>query len=140
MTASELHEKITRKGMLEKWGNILIERWVKSIDKVDAVHTRALAQSFKKQVSADKIRLEYLKYGSYVDMGAGSGYTKGQMKIRASVGLGNAVRKGRKPKKWKSKTMYSQIAKLAEIVAREDGRDVANYVASNIIIPLVIEQ
>jgi hypothetical protein len=137
MTSQELHERIYRRGLIEKWSQFVIEKWQKQIEKLDVIHTRELARSFSKTANQDKVQFRFLKYGVFRDMGAGKGYRKGA-RISKLKDEANAI-KGRQAKMWKSKVLYSQVARLAELIARENGRDTANYLVSELNIPLVIE-
>ena len=95
----------------EAWAEIVIERWERKIKQLRIRHTGSLLQSFHQHVNTqsngnpDRIILTFNYYGKFVDMGVGKGVP------HAKVELSN-----RKAKPWYSKTFYSQLMKLSEIL------------------------
>jgi hypothetical protein len=93
------------------WAKIVIEQWVRKIRQLKIMHTRSLLQSFHHYVNTqangnpDLIIFTFNYYGKFVDLGVGKGVTYDKIELS-----------NRKPKPWYSKTFYSQLMKLWEIL------------------------
>lgn len=78
--------------------------------KLDVMHTHALYSELEAKDVQDTIRLLYNYYGMFVDMGVGKG-----------VALNKVGQLNRRQKKWYSKTIYREVARLADYVAKQTG-------------------
>ena len=67
------------------------------------------------------IRLKFNYYGKFVDMGVGKGVKIADVRENKTARYLNGRMTGnrRRPKKWYSKTLYSQTAVLRDILARD---------------------
>ena len=78
--------------------------------KLDVMHTHSLYSTLEAKDVQDTIRLLYDYYGMFVDMGVGK-----------HVPLNKVGQLNRKQKKWYSKTIYREVARLADYVAKQTG-------------------
>ncbi len=101
---------------VEAWADIVIERWEQKIRRSGVYHTGKLVQSFSQMVrtqangNPDLIQFAFGYYGRFVDMGVGRGVPYDR------VHLSN-----RRAKPWYSKTFFSQLEKLKEILEEKYG-------------------
>lgn len=108
---------------IQQWADIVIERWEAKIHKLNISSTGALLKSFTSQVELDadgnaqKILFTFNYYGRFVDMGVGRG-----------VPIAKVPSSNRRPKPWYNKTFFSQVNKLAHILAERYGKTAANSV------------
>lgn len=99
---------------VEAWAKIVIERWEQLIVLRKIIRTQKLLNSFTHFVNTqaggnpDKIIFAFEYYGKFVDMGVGSGV------VYDDVSTSN-----RKPKRWYSKTFWSQLQVLKDILAEK---------------------
>jgi hypothetical protein len=108
--------EITTFEILQQWAEIVIQRWLSKISRLDIIDSGELMRSFTSQVYVDasgdasKIVFTFLYYGIFPDMGVGKGvpYEK--------VGQSN-----RKAKPWYSKQFYTEVKKLGYIMAEKYG-------------------
>lgn len=123
-----------------KWSQITIERWKRNITKLKIGDTHELENSFKhSQIgsinSLERIRLSYLLYGKFVDLGIGNGQgvssIKGNREALAAAGI-KGKKVGRHAKKWYSKTMYAETIVLADLMMKNYGISAQNTVLENI--------
>jgi len=97
---------------VESWAKIVVERWENKITMLRIHHSGNLAKSFAVHVftqangNPDKIEFAFNYYGKFVDMGVGNGVNMDQ------VGGSN-----RKAKPWYSRTFFSQVKRLSEIIS-----------------------
>jgi hypothetical protein len=97
---------------VERWADIVIERWERKIERLKIGHSGKLSESFyhhvKTQANGDPefIVFTFEYYGKFVDMGVGRG-----------VKIADVESSNRRPKSWYSKTFFSQLEKLKEILA-----------------------
>ncbi len=101
---------------LETWADIVIERWEKKIYRLGIRRSGKLVQSFSQMVRTQAngnpqwIRFAFNHYGRFVDMGTGRGVS------HESVQLSN-----RRARPWYSKTFFSQLEKLKDILEEKYG-------------------
>jgi len=109
-------ENTNMKLTVEAWADIVIERWEQKIRRSGVYHTGKLVQSFSQMVrtqangNPDLIQFAFGYYGRFVDMGVGRGVPYDR------VHLSN-----RRAKPWYSKTFFSQLEKLKEILEEKYG-------------------
>lgn len=102
--------------ILQQWAEIVIQRWISKISRLDVIETSELMRSFTSQVytdasgDADKVAFTFLYYGIFPDMGVGKGVTYDQ--VRQS---------NRTPKPWYSKQFFNEVKKLGYIMAEKYG-------------------
>lgn len=108
--------EITSFEILQQWAEIVIQRWLSKISKLDVIETSELMRSFTSAVSTDakgnpeKVAFTFLYYGIFPDMGVGKGVTYEQ------IGQSN-----RTPKPWYSKQFFREVKKLGYIMAEKYG-------------------
>jgi len=97
---------------VEAWAEIVIERWENMIARLRIHHTGNLINSFAHHVitqsggNPERIEFAFEYYGKFVDMGVGRG-----------VSIGEVEFSDRRRKPWYSKTFFSQVKKLGEILS-----------------------
>lgn len=102
--------------ILQEWAEIVIQRWISKISRLNVIDTGELMRSFTSQVYTDangdasKIVFTFLYYGIFPDMGVGKGVPF------EKVGQSNRV-----PKPWFSKQLYNEVKKLGYIMAERYG-------------------
>lgn len=105
-----------RVNILIEWAEIVIQRWLSKISRLDVIDTGELMRSFTSQVitdaagNADKIAFTFLYYGIFPDMGVGKGITSDR------VGQSS-----RRPKPWYSRQFFNEVKKLGYIMAEKYG-------------------
>jgi hypothetical protein len=124
------------------WANITIKRWRRKIDRMKIGHHSSgeLFRSFQYNVLASaggdvqKIEFAFRFYGKFVDMGVGRGTKLGDQPM--SYGMrrlsGKFLGMKRVPKKWYSKTLYSETQRLVEILQEEYARRGQVIICENI--------
>jgi len=101
---------------LQAWADIVIKNWLAKIDAMGIHDTYELSQSFIHHIISNaggdiaRIEFAFLFYGRFVDMGVGKG-----IKIE-DTGMKESRRR---PHKWYSPVIYSQVKKLTEILAEK---------------------
>jgi hypothetical protein len=106
---------------LEIWGDYVEQKMREALNSLDVGYSDELLRSLSHTVVAananHKGRYEqrFMEYGRFVDMGAGRGLQTEANKQRA---LRRKKAKGRKPKKWYSKTFYGSLNKLIGALSR----------------------
>ncbi len=112
---------------IKRWAAITIEKWQYNLIKMRVKGTGTLLNSFTASVSADAdgnlalINFAFQDYLRMIDMGVGKGVTYED----AQDGIGSrrayGTRKGnrRRPKKVYLNTLYSEVYRLSELVAKE---------------------
>ena len=118
------------------WAKYTGERLGESILKKNIGKSQELIRSIKSNVfggemAPEKIVLSYLMRGKFVDMGVGKGQKLGDIKGNREV-LAAAGLKGRRAKKWYSKTIYAETNKLADILKNNYGKQATNMIKENI--------
>jgi hypothetical protein len=110
---------------VEAWAKIVVERWLDKINKLQIKNSHDLMNSFVWEVyrNADgdpqKISFAFHFYGKFVDMGVGKGVSfldVGILKESRRID-GDQSHNRRRPKPWYSKTLYSQLKVLTELMA-----------------------
>ncbi|RYD78049.1 MAG: hypothetical protein EOP53_11895 [Sphingobacteriales bacterium] len=140
MANENLNQKLTG----EAWADITIKNWQVKINKIGIGTTNDLYESFRRHVfmaangDINKIELAYEWYGSMVDMGVGRGTKLGDVRENAlsrrieGKSRGNA----RRPKKWKSSSLFSDQIRLSEILAEKYGIKQALMIKENLDLQL----
>ena len=96
---------------VEAWAKIVVERWENKITMLRIHQTGNLANSFAVHVftqangDPDKIEFAFNYYGKFVDMGVGNG-----------VKMDQVAGSNRKAKPWYSRTFFSQVKRIGEIL------------------------
>lgn len=127
-----MKRNMERKEMMEGWALGAMMRWQDKLFKLKIVDTGRLAASFRKSIIEEaggdvmKAQFLYLAYGEMVDMGVGKGTKLGQ----TAEGLQGRAQH-RAARKWYSKTFYSQVLWLGEMMAHEYGIEAALMLSVN---------
>jgi hypothetical protein len=106
--------------ILKAWNQITQRRLRAKAFKLGLADTRSLIASIDLSAIDNQINLRYNYYGMFVDMGVGK-----------NAPLGNQSK--RKPRKWYSPTIYREVAKLSEILAKEAGENIQAAILSESI-------
>lgn len=107
--------------LYKAWGAITVENLQESAMKYDVHDTVALIESLEWQLVEDAIHILYNYYGMFPDMGVGKGVPISE--VRESDN-------GRRAKKWYSKQMYREVARLGELLQQHFGDLAAHAVLS----------
>lgn len=132
-----IHDRINLKGTYETFLKIAVQRFRDSMDKKiyrtrqsvrkgkKQTRTRELYNSFKTTLSMGvvgntSVRIDFLMYGRFVDMGVGRGMSLNYALVRKRFG---AKRTGitRRPKRWYPKKKRHEELRLQEIMAQRYG-------------------
>ncbi len=109
---------------VQAWADIVIKNWLRKITELDIGSSGELFDSFTNNVLAnangvpERIELSHIYYGIMVDMGVGKG---------VSYGTNYEVQSRRRKKPWRSKQLFAQVIRLAEILQEKYGM-IANAV------------
>jgi hypothetical protein len=112
---------------LQAWADIVIERWETNISRLGINHTGQLLRSFYHHVEVqangapELIEFTFEYYGKFVDMGVGRGVTMEQVEVS-----------NRRPKPWYSKTFFSQIEKLKDLLGEKYERKAQLAIVTNV--------
>ena len=104
---------------VEAWAIIVIKRWESKIALLGIGKTGSLAQSFAQHVftqstgDPEKIEFTFNYYGKFIDMGVGKGGS-------------------RLTKPWYSKTFYSEVKRLGELLCQKYAYDAQTSILNNI--------
>ena len=115
---------------IEAWADIVMDNWLDKIDKLKIGLSWQLEDSLRNELIGnaggipERVEFTFNYYGKFVDMGVGKGVTIDMVKDRSDH--------RRRPKKWYSATMYAEIIKLREILAKKYGRIAAITIIENI--------
>jgi hypothetical protein len=115
---------------MQAWADIVIDIWEDKTEALGINDSYQLLDSFMNTVVVDangnpeKIEFAFNYYGKFVDMGVG-----GNISISD---IGSAVTSKRRPKAWYSKTFFSQVKKLGEILASKYAKRAALIIIENI--------
>jgi hypothetical protein len=93
--------------LYKAWGAITVENLRESAMKKDVHDSLSLIDSIEWNLVEDAIHVMYNYYGMFPDMGVGKGVPISE--VRSSDNK-------RRPKKWYSKQMYREVARLSEIL------------------------
>lgn len=75
----------------------------------------------------EKVVLTFKHYGKFVDMGVGKGQKLGDVKGNQELAKAIGV-KGRKAKKWFSKTFYPEVNTLENLLIKHYGQSAENII------------
>lgn len=102
---------------VEAWADIVIDNWLSNLSKLRIGYYFQLEQTLTHEIlgaSTGKlptaVQFSFALYGKFVDMGVGKG-----VKLEDVKSADNR----RKPKKWYSKTFYSESLKLSSILGEK---------------------
>ena len=115
---------------IDAWADIVLSNWMDKIEKLRIGYSFQLDESLKYEIISnagnlpERVEFSFNYYGKFVDMGVGKGVTIDLVKDRSDH--------RRRPKKWYSNTMYAEIIKLREILAKKYGRIAAISIIENI--------
>lgn len=114
----------SQKQIAEDWYEILVERLTDNIEKLKIGKTHRLVKSFNKHIQLggnadlERIKITFDLSGAFTDMGVGRGQKIESVKENRSKWASALGEKSkRRPKKWYSKTMFSEYNKLIEILS-----------------------
>lgn len=118
--------------LVADWSRYLKQDLAKAILKKKIGRSGALANSIKYHIVHDsegpvKVVFEFNHYGKFVDMGVGKGQKLGDVKGNAELLRAIGV-KGRKAKKWYSKTIFPEANTLATLLKEQYGITAINMV------------
>lgn len=122
--------------VVSDWARITSERLGENILKRRIGKSGDLSRSLTYKVigalnSPEKVILSHLYYGKFVDMGVGKGQRVGDIKGNKEI-LTAAGIKGRRPKKWYSKTIYAETNKLADFLQQNFSIKASAVIKENI--------
>jgi hypothetical protein len=130
--------RIDLKEKVNKWADITIEKFQKSIRKQGIGVSNDLIDSFTKQVITERdemvaMLIKFKFYGRLRDMGVGRGISAhertGNAADRRGASIGAKVSYvNRKPKKWYNKTKTAQLYRLREILGQDIGKEATSYI------------
>lgn len=112
---------------VEAWADIVIERWENKIERLGIGSSGQLVKSFYHTVQTQSdgnpelIIFTFEYYGKFVDMGVGNGIAYNEVEFS-----------NRTPKKWYSKTFFSQLEKLKELLAAKYARKAQLEIITNV--------
>lgn len=112
---------------VEAWADIVIERWENKIERLGIGSSGQLVKSFYHTVQTQSdgnpelIIFTFEYYGKFVDMGVGNGIAYNEVEFS-----------NRTPKKWYSKTFFSQLEKLKELLATKYARKAQLEIITNV--------
>lgn len=111
--------------LVQNWSKYLKQDLAKVILKKKIGITGVLASSIKYRIEYDndgptKVVFEFSHYGQFVDMGVGKGQKLGDVKGNTTIAKAIGI-KGRRPKKWYSKTIYPQANQLSAMLREQYG-------------------
>ncbi|MBE7177692.1 MAG: hypothetical protein INR69_14890 [Mucilaginibacter polytrichastri] len=115
---------------LQKWADITIYKFQRELARLKVGVTNELMFSFSREVikangDVQSVVIKFLRYGRFVDMGVGAGVPIGELKLVRQFDIYKDVygqsfgHNLRRPKKWYSKILYTEIAKLKYILPQE---------------------
>lgn len=120
----DVNKNITQRQIAESWYNFLIEKLDRNRNELGIGITGKLKQSFVRHLiyggngELSSIKISFEMYGAFVDMGVGKGQKVESVKENRnqwSKILGEQSK--RAPKKWLSKTVYSESLKLMDLLS-----------------------
>lgn len=120
------------------WADIVLKIWRDKIIQLKVYNTGELYKSLKHEIyrnangNIDKIDFSFLVYGIYVDAGVGKGSQGNRDWMDASEFDEWNRRTDRIRKQWLSKTFFSQVMKLREILAEKYRQDITYNITSHL--------
>lgn len=138
---SEL-EQIAKRQTVEEWARIAIIKFQKSLQSKKIVDTRHLLNSFTKELRSHRgdvnsVILKFAMYGRFRDMGVGSGVKAYERKtnkanlVAARAYGANVPYMRRQPKRWYNKVKVRETLKLQEILIRDLGDDIIQWISTD---------
>ncbi len=107
----------------EAWADITIERWLDKQVKLQVGWTGALKdigyEIHGTHDTVSQIGFSYEYYGKFVDMGVGKGVKLEDVKSSQQEWRQGVGGSRRRAKKWYSRTFYSEVKALTEILAQK---------------------
>lgn len=126
---------------LEKWAEIVIEKWQFNLSSRDLVNTGNLINSFLSTVSIESnnnsalISFVFLYYLRMIDMGVGRGISLENVsslaESRRVLGINSTNRRQKKPVY--SKTLYAEIMRLGELLALQYATQGASIIVKEFV-------
>lgn len=150
---SNVNLQIKNEQVIKDWTNYAIQAFYNSIIKkrvgyvengrFRGVRNGELWNSFEKELrgsggNVNAVIIKFAKYGRFVDMGAGRGYTLGEQVLNRRFDVyrnteGRMVgRHGRQRKAWYSKTYRHQVLRLSELYEEIFGRRLATEIENSL--------
>lgn len=126
----DLHFKIYRNGVIEKWSRYFVDRLRKQLRKLKIGKTGALERGIARQLvltngDVTAVFLRFAMYGRFVDMGVGRGLKAYERQSNRTFATGakrygaDVSYNGRRPKRWFNKPKTAQIHRLRELLEAE---------------------
>ncbi len=123
---------------IDAWADIVIDNWLDKITKLNIGYhfdlERELAVSIRQNPGGlpSVVEFSFPFYGKMVDMGVGKGVKLEDVRSGAKDYSSGEGGHRRRPKKWYSKTFYSEVQKLTAILAEKYGKMGALAIVENI--------
>lgn len=132
----DINARINLKGTYEQFLKIAIEKFrasqekkiyrtrsrgKKALTRTRNLYNRFTSSSAVSATGVDTLKINFLLYGRFVDMGVGRGTSMNTALLRKKYSI-HKPDVPRKPMRWYSKTKSSQEKKLAEILAKQYGK------------------
>ena len=134
--------KLSEREIALAWAQITVKLWRKNLSrlKIGKRSSGELFRSFQYKVvgsaggDIQRIEFAFHYYGKFVDMGVGRGTRLGDLPMSRTKRrfAGRFLGTGRVPRKWYSKTFYSESQRLAEILQKEYGHRGQMVITENI--------
>lgn len=133
ITANEL--AIARMNTVNYWGRYTLSDLQKSIKRLNMGRTHELIHSLKFSHNGsldgnDKALFEFNYYGKFADMQVGKGRKIEDLKSNREIY--NAIGQKRKNTKWLSKSLYTNIAALKQIMQEKYAEDAGQVIREGI--------
>lgn len=115
---------------VDAWADIVTSNWLEKIHKLKIGVSFQLEDSIQFELIGNSGRLperidfSFKYYGKFVDMGVGKNVTIELVNDKSFH--------RRRPKKWYTKVMYSQVMKLRDLLAKKYGHVAAISIVENI--------
>ncbi|MBA4166285.1 MAG: hypothetical protein H0X41_01830 [Chitinophagaceae bacterium] len=134
--ANSIKQQNERNQVVSDWAKYTAERLSKSLIKrkigVTGNLNFSILYSLVSGLSGDLAgsKHEFLYYGKFVDMGVGRGQKIESVKSNGE--LISLTGQGRKPKRWFSKTYFSEVAELGNLLRQKYGENFIDIVKESI--------
>lgn len=126
--SSRTNQNVNQRITATAWAEVTIKEFRKRIKNKRIGSSGRLAREFAKHVESSaggdvqKIKMSFMFYGMFVDMGVGKGTKINDVKenaIQRRLTGSRGIK--RRPKKWYSETMETEVFQLGRIMAEKYG-------------------
>lgn len=134
MQQNGMDSQVIDRSVLQRWSHFTVKDWQKQFDLLRVGVTGSLDKSFNYDITMGEqpqIKIEYLQYGKFIDMGVGKGVNVAD--VRGNAGMRSVLGKGvkgrgakarlfaqagitRVPKKWFGRKYRFNFYRLMEIM------------------------